>query len=183
LSLEVLLRANDTFAFIGKLPLEDGDYSAWVLNAETTGVTSYSNFPFNSLITHNNYTYGITETGLYRLEGSTDENNPINVSVKTGDIDFGISREKNVPRAYLYILTNGELVFKTISTHQGSRTERNYALTVRSTDSDDDETMRRIPLARGLRGTWWSFELQNIDGASVEFKGAEVLPVVLSRRG
>jgi hypothetical protein len=179
----MLLQATETLAFVGHLPLEDGDYSAWVMNAETTGTTSYSNFPFNSLVDHNGVTYGLTDTGLYRLEGETDDGADIVTTLRTGDMDFGSSREKNIPRAYLYVLTNGDLVLKTISTTHGARTERNYALTARTTDAGDDETLRRVSLARGLRGTWWSFELHNVDGAVVEFKGAEILPVVLSRRG
>jgi hypothetical protein len=182
-TVSMLLQATETLAFVGHLPLEEGDYSAWVMNAETTGTTSYSNFPFNSLVDHNGVTYGLTDTGLYRLEGATDDGADIMTTLRTGDMDFGSSREKNVPRAYLYVLTNGDLVLKTISTTHGARTERNYALTARTTDAGDDETLRRVPLARGLRGTWWSFELHNVDGAAVEFKGAEVLPVVLSRRG
>jgi hypothetical protein len=182
-TVSMLLQADETLAFIGQLPLEEGDYSAWVMNAETTGTTSYSNFPFNSLVTHDGVAYGLTDTGLYRLEGTTDDGEDIVTTLRTGDMDFGSSREKNIPRAYLYVLTNGDLVLKTISTTHGARTERNYALTARATDAGDDETLRRVPLARGLRGTWWSFELHNIDGAAIEFKGAEVLPVVLSRRG
>ncbi len=175
------LLAEERIAFIGKLPLEDGDYSAWVMNAETTGTTSYSNFPFNSLFTHEGVTYGITETGWYKLEGDDDDGTPIDAMLRTGDINFGTSRDKNVPRAYLYVLSDGNLVLKTVSSRFGSRTERPYVLALR--DSTDDEGLRRVRLARGLRGTAWSFEIHNVDGSSLDFEGAEVLPVVLSRRG
>ena len=182
-TLEVLLRAEDTLAFIGSIPLHDGDYQAWVMNADTTGVTSYANFPMDSLFTHEGVPYGLTSTGLYRLEGDTDDGEPINAIVATGDLDFGTSRLKNVPRAYLYITQAGQCLLKTITSIRGSRHETFYELADRATDGDDDLTYRRVPLGRGVRGEWWRFEVHNVDGSDFDLDGAEVRPVALSRRG
>ena len=177
------LLAEDTIAFVGKLPLEDGDYSAWVMNAETTGATTYSNFPFNSLLTHENRSYGVTETGLYELTGTDDDGTDIDWSIRTGDINFRSSKDKRTIRAYIYALTDGSLTLKTVSSDFGARTERNYLIEPRASDSQDDETFRMVKLSRGLQGIWWSFELTSVDGSTVDFKGAEVLPVILVRRG
>lgn len=176
----VYLSAAERLAFIGRLALPEGAFSAWVLNADTTGVTSYSNFPFNSLATHRGVTYGLTETGLYELTGDTDDGTPIEAHLRTGDLDFGTSRDKNIPRAYLNLLTSGQVVLKTISSIRGARTERWYELAPKA---GNDEALRRVPLARGLRGATWAFEVRNLEGATFEFSDAEVLPVVLSRRG
>jgi hypothetical protein len=179
-SLTLLLRAAETLAFIGRLDLPEGPFSAWVMNAETTGATSYSNFPFNSLFTHQGKTYGVAEDGLYELIGDNDDGDPIEAVVRTGDINFGTSREKNIPRAYLSVLTDGQLILKTISSVRGARTERFYELAAKD---GNDEALRRVPLARGLRGVTWAFELRNVAGSDFDFADAEVLPVVLSRRG
>ena len=182
-TLEALLRAEDTLAFIGSIPLNDGDYQAWVMNADTTGVTSYTSFPMDSLFTHEGVPYGLTSTGLYRLEGDTDDGNPITAMLATGDIDFGTSQQKNVPRAYLYITQAGACILKTISSIRGSRHETYYELADRTSDGDGDLTYRRVHLGRGVRGEWWRFEIHNVNGADFDFDGAEVLPVVLRRGG
>ena len=182
LSFSAFLDLSDGAAFIVNLPLEEGDFSAWVMNADTTGVTTYSNFPMLGLASYQGVPYGLTETGLYRLEGGDDDGDPIAAMVATGDMDFGTSRDKNVPRAYLYITQSGETILKTITQIRGSRHETYYELAARTTDGGD-ETLRRVPLGRGVRGAWWRFELHNVDGADFELDGAEVRPVILSRRG
>jgi hypothetical protein len=183
LTFSTLLDLSDGAAFIARLPLEDGDYQAWVMNAETTGTTQYVNYPMNSLFTFKGVPYGVSETGLYLLEGETDDGDPINSIVATGDMNFGTSREKNIPRCYLYLTQTGQVVLKTISNRQGSRHETYYELAERTTDSTDDDTYRRVPLGRGVRGVWWRFELHALNGATINLDGAEIRPVVLSRRG
>lgn len=182
-SISTWLNLTDGAAFIARLPLDDGDYQAWVMNAETTGTTQYTHFPMNSLFTFQGVPYGVSETGLYRLEGETDDGDPINSVVATGDMNFGTSREKNIPRCYLYLTQTEQVVLKTISSRQGSRHETYYELAERTTDSTDDDTYRRVPLGRGVRGVWWRFELHALDGATINLDGAEIRPVVLSRRG
>lgn len=183
ISVAALLSLTDGAAFIARLPLEDGDYQAWVMNAETTGTTQYVNYPMNSVFTFQGVPYGVSETGLYRLEGADDDGEPINAVIATGDMNFGTSREKNIPRAYLYLTQTGQVVLKTISSRQGSRHETYYELAERTTDSTDDDTYRRVPLGRGVRGVWWRFEIHALDGATINLDGAEIRPVVLSRRG
>jgi hypothetical protein len=182
-SISTWLNLTDGAAFIARLPLDGNDYQAWVMNAETTGTTQYVNYPMNSLFTFQGVPYGVSETGLYRLEGETDDGDPINSVVATGDMSFGTSREKNIPRCYLYLTQTGQVVLKTISSRQGSRHETYYELAERTTDSTDDDSYRRVPLGRGVRGVWWRFELHALDGATINLDGAEIRPVVLSRRG
>jgi hypothetical protein len=188
-SVSALLSLSDGAAFIARLPLEDGDYQAWVMNAETTGTTTYANYPMGSVFTFQGVPYGVNETGLYRLEGETDDGEPINAVVATGDMNFGLlgpdadGREKNIPRAYLYLTQTGQVVLKTVTSLRGSRSETYYELAERTTDSTDDDTYRRVPLGRGVRGVWWRFEIHALNGATINLDGAEVRPVVLSRRG
>lgn len=182
-SVSAAVMLQDGVVFIANLPLDDGDYQAWVMNADTTGVTSYSHFPMDSLFTHDGVPYGLTSAGLYRLEGDDDDGAAISAMVATGDLDFGTSRLKNIPRAYLYITQAGACVLKTITSVRGARHETYYEMADRATDGDDDNTYRRVPLGRGVRGVWWRFEVHNVDGSDFILDGAEVLPVVLSRRG
>jgi len=153
-TVEALLKNKDVIAFVGHLPLGDDDYQAWVLNSDSLGVTEYTNWPFNSLANTRQATFGLTDTGLYELTGPDDDGEPIEALLRTGDLEFG--------------------------TNRGQRNETFYRVDYRM--SADDGQTRRVRLGKGNRGTTWAFELTNIDGGDFDVRGAEVLPVKLTRK-
>ena len=177
-NLAVALRAPENLVFIGKLPFAEGDYQAWVMNTDTLGVTSYSNFPFNSLYEHNGTTYGVTETGLYELTGDDDEGTPIDVIIRTGMLDFGNLSRKMMPRCYLYVQSDGQLTLKTISDNHGTRSEHWYTVETRAGESMQAHKMR---LGKGLQFITAAIELTNVDGSSLDLRGIEAVPVMLRR--
>ena len=179
-SITVSLLAGERLAFIGKLPLGEEVFSAWVLNTDTLGATSYTQFPMLSIATHQGRTFGITETGLYELTGDTDDGEPIPAAIETGALDFALHQDKNIPRAYLYLWAEGTMRLRTVSSKRGCREEAWYEVTPMI---GDDEQARIVRLARGVRGTTWQFRIENVDGCDFDLRGAEVLPVVLNKRG
>jgi len=179
-TLTALLRQPDVLAFIGRLPLGDEDYQAWVLNSDSLGVTQYTNFPFNSLADTPRGTFALSDTGLYELTGDDDDGAPIEALLRTGDLTFNSSLHKRVDRAYLYLTSTDDVYLKTISTHRGQRNEAWYRVEYR--ESADDGQTRRVRFGKGLRGTTWAFELSNVDGGDFDVRGAEVLPLQLTRR-
>lgn len=179
-SLMTLLRQRDVIAFVGRLPLGDDDYQAWVLNSDSLGITQYTNFAFNSLVQWRGRNFALSDTGLYELTGDDDDGVPIEALLRTGDLTFGTSSHKRVDRAYLYLTSSDDVYFKTISTHRGQRNETWYRVNYRE-DADDGQT-RRVRLGKGNRGTTWAFELTNIDGGDFDLRGAEVLPVIMKRK-
>jgi len=62
----------------------------------TDEVTRYSNFPFRFIVRHQNSYYGVNDTGLYLLEGTTDDGEPIPWAIQTATEDFGDPRMKTV---------------------------------------------------------------------------------------
>lgn len=181
MSVAALLVQRDTILFFTGITLGDEQYQGWVMNADSTAVTTYSNFPFNSLFTYDGVPYGLTANGLYKLEGDDDDGAPINAIIATGDIDFNSPRKKNVPRAYLYITQDGGMLLKVITIFKGRRDEVYYEVAQRPSDMEDDLTFRRVPLGRGAVGSWWRFELHTVDGTRFSLDSAEVRPVLLSR--
>jgi hypothetical protein len=178
-SLRAWLTLAEGIAFVGLLPLEDGDYQAWAINTDSLGVTQYTNFPFDGLETHKGSTYGLTETGLYELVGDTDEGAPIEAMVRTGMLTFGSTHLKRVTRAFLYITQDDSIYLRVVSEQRGVRDCTTYEI---SPLEQYDAQLRRVKLGREVRGTAWSFEIGNVDGGSLDLGGAEVLPIVLSRR-
>jgi hypothetical protein len=178
-TLRAWLHAQEGIAFVGLLPLEDGEYQAWAINTDSLGVTQYSNFPFDDLETHNGSTYGLTETGLYELVGDTDDGVPIDALIRTGMLTFGSTNLKRVARAFLYITQNDKIYLKVTAEQRGRRDCTTYEI---SPLEQYDAQLRRVKLGREVRGTSWSFEIGNVDGGSIDLEGAEVLPMVLAKR-
>lgn len=179
-ALTAQLLAGERLAFIGRLPLGEEVFSAWVLNTDTLGATSYTQFPMLALTTHQGRTYGLTETGLYELTGETDDGEPIPAAIETGDLALALHNDVNIPRAYLYLWADGAMRLRTVSSKRGCREEAWYDVVGRD---GADEQARIVRLARGVRGTTWQFRLENVDGCDFDLRGAEVLPVVLNKRG
>jgi hypothetical protein len=170
----------------GTLLLDDVLYSAVVLNATTLAPGEYTNFPFNSFGQMGSTYLGATDSAIYALEGSNDDGVNIDAVVRSGLVNFGTSQFKRVPRAYLGYTSDGALVLKTISTGgtadgtgRGTKVERWYELTPRTADAP---ATARIKLGRGVKATYWQFELTNKDGADFNVSELQLLPVVLSRR-
>lgn len=176
---ELLAQAKTGLMFFGRMPLQEGDFTAWVFNTDTLGMTQYTNYAFNSMMLCENRLFGLTETGLYLLEGETDDGAAIDALIATGDLDFGVKIRKAVPRAYLYITKPGRLVLRTISYHYGQTQEHFYEITLRP---EDVMGVHRLRLRREIRAEAWAFEIKNVDGGEFELQGAEVLPVLLTRR-
>ena len=178
-SLTTTLGMSETLAFISRLALDGTEYEAWVMNTDTLGMTQYTQFPMNSLVSYNNRTYGIAETGLYLLDGSDDAGTPIDAHVRLGFMDFGTPHLKRMPRAYLHVKSDNALYLKVISERDGSRKEIWYSLGARDFDG---LVTRRIKLGRGIEARHYALEVSNVDGGTLDLRDVKVLPVVLSRR-
>ena len=63
-------------------------------------VTHYTNFPFTHVVRYKDSYYGANSTGLYLLEGTTDDATPITWDVKTATTDFKSPQNKTVASAY-----------------------------------------------------------------------------------
>lgn len=63
-------------------------------------VTHYTNFPFTHVVRYQNSYYGANSTGLYLLEGTTDDVTPIPWNWKTATTDFKSPQNKTVASAY-----------------------------------------------------------------------------------
>lgn len=177
---------EEAIAVGGTLVLDDTIYSAVVLNADTLAPSEYTNFPFNSFGKMGSTNLGATDTAIYALTGDDDDGIGIDAVVRTGLINFGTTQFKRVPRAYLGYTSDGALVLKTIGTGgtadgtgRGTKVERWYELTPRTADAP---ATARIKLGRGVKATYWQFELTNKDGADFDVAEIKLLPVVLSRR-
>jgi hypothetical protein len=167
---------TDKMELLGFISFDNNDeFIAYALNTQTSGVSEYTNFNFNSI----DYPYAANSTGIYKLgDSDTFDGVNIDVSIKTGLMDFGTSLKKQVPYAYLGVTSTGKIVLKAITNIMGIKKEIWYQVDSFNTALDTT----RIEMGKGVKAKYWQFEIVNIDGGDFELESMEVLPLVLKRR-
>ena len=133
-------------------------------------VTHYTNFPFTHVVRYQNSYYGVNSTGLYLLEGTTDDGDPIEWAVQTAMEDFGSPRRKTVDSVYI----EGRLgSATTVSLQSGEKTPNTYSHT---TPRGATAQNHRQKLGRGVKERYHALGLAG-DGEfeldAVEFNERE----------
>ena len=89
-------------------------------------MTHYTNFPFTHIIRHQNSYYGVNGTGLYLLEGTTDNGAAISYEARTHITDFNETRHKTLVSAYI----GGRLgASSTVTLYVGDGAPKPYSFT------------------------------------------------------
>ena len=151
-------------------------FDAYVVNLLHRGgstideVTHYTNFPFTHVVRYQNSYYGVNSTGLYLLEGTTDDGDPIEWAVQTAMEDFGSPRRKTVDSVYI----EGRLgAATTVSLQSGEKTPNTYSHT---TPRGATAQNHRQKLGRGVKERYHALGLAG-DGEfeldAVEFNERE----------
>ena len=107
-------------------------YEAYAVNlnhrdpASNNQVTRYTNYPFDRIVRYKNSYFGMNSTGLYLLEGTTDNATPIAYDVKTHVTDFDATEQKTVVSAYM----GGRMgAAETVTLFAGEKTANAYPYT------------------------------------------------------
>lgn len=150
--------------------------STLVMHTETMGLTTYSNFPFNSFAAFNGVYLGASDAGLFVLAGDTDNGALIQAAARVGITDFATSYLKRVDRVYVGYRTTGDLVLRVFT---DELTQRDYLL--RAT-GDAGLHGNHARLGKGLEARYWSFEVRNVNGSDFELNMIELKPTKLRRR-
>lgn len=177
---ELFNQINEGVTFLARFSLPNGEYLAWVCNAQTRAFTSYRNFPFNSFCEIGGRYYGATDTGIYELAGDDDAGEPIAARIRTGLMDLGVAKLKRAESMYLGYRATGDLVLKVVTTSAGGeKNESWYALQPRPAA---DLREGRVKIGKGLKSLYWGFEIANVDGADFELDSISLLPLILERK-
>lgn len=134
---------------------------AWLMNTESTAVSWYNNFGFESIAQVNDTTFAVGPGGIYELTGDDDNGDMIDASLRGGFMDFGTQQQKRIDTLYLGYTSTGTLraiVRTKDSGHPAS------AFDMESRDASAPRNSRIVP-AKGLVGTYWQVEFYNVSGA------------------
>ena len=156
-------------------------YTAWVMNANTRAVSSYSNFPFNSFAMFGGQWLAAGPGGVYVMGGDTDSGSPVLPRLRTGLVNFG-NEDKlfRVDRAYIGGTIQGDVLLKVIATTlEGRSAEYIYRL---RPDQRDELRRHGTDIGRGFRSVYWTFELLT-DAQGAQFQITDLTPLPLQLTG
>jgi hypothetical protein len=156
----------------------------WVLNLDTGGSTSYTNYQFNSFGVLAGHAFGVRSDGIYRLEGDTDAGAVIPVTLDFGRRDFGTPALKRLESAYFGVGTYGTLYLR-VTDNEGNA----YVYAARRSETSPKQ--HRVDVGRGFLASMIRFELLNYDpanpaasgnGADFELESVEFVAAELTRK-
>jgi len=137
---------------------------AYVLNIVTNESTRYTNQNWDHIVVLGNKPYGVTSTGLYLLEGATDNGVAIDTYMATKETDLGSNMAKSIPTIYL----NSDTLTYTTAYMDG----------VAQTPQASSFTGRKCHLSRGAEARYVKLKISGIKN----LQGLEILPELKSRR-
>lgn len=125
-------------------------------------VTRYTNYPFDFIVRYKNSYYGANSSGLYLLEGTTDDNVAISWSFTTHMSEFGSENLKTIESMYI----GGRLPpATTVTLYQGEDLNVPYAYT---TPRGGNVQNYRQPFGRGVRSRYYSVGMSGTGGFTVD---------------
>ena len=144
------------------------------MNLFNQSISTYTNYPFNSLAYYNSKYLGAISTGIYELGGDTDNGSIINSTIKTGPMDFGTKNKKHARDLWLTHRTDGRISV-TISTDEDATTEVERRTQIVSDELHEE----KLKVPRGLKGRYYTFEVKNLSGADFDLDSISVMVDVL----
>ncbi len=181
-TLQLTAEARDGLLLYATIRLGDIEYAGWVLNAKTKAPSQYTNFPFESLATFQGRSFGAGEGGIFELAGDDDAGEDIVASIRTGLMDWGNSRKKRVPDVYIGYSGTGRIVLKVVTTTDTGEKVQDWYLQNADARTGTETRTGKFDLGRGLASRFWSFELANKAGGTLDLASIEFRRLILDRR-
>lgn len=136
--------------------------------------TSYTDYPFDSFANIGGHFFGASETGLYELEGDSDDGQPIEAAINLGERDLDTNAIKSLANAYVSVNSSAPMRL------QVKLGGQQYTYLTRG--ASPSMQTQRFDLGRGLRGHFFELQLMNTDGADFELGGLEFVAQESKRR-
>jgi hypothetical protein len=149
-----------------------GNFTTWAINTRSSHVTEYTNYEFSSFTQIGIKYIATAADGLYELDGSDDDGDPIIARIRTGLMQGNGSRFSGFRAAYLGLRNEGKFVFRIMT---GDGKTYDYGVLAH------DLQTTKVHLGKGLRSRYFSFELIS-EGDAFELESIELVPMMAARR-
>lgn len=137
-------------------------------------VTHYTNFPFTHIVRYKNSYFGANSTGLYLLEGTTDDGVEIDWAFKTGMTDFDSPQQKTVTYAYFGGRMGPDA---TVSIYPSEPSGNSYSYT---TPRGQTAQNYRQQFGKGLKARYYAIGASGSD--ALELDSLDLTIATLTRR-
>jgi hypothetical protein len=152
------LRAADLVADLALVDAlvmgEAGAGQAWTADVDGWPMTRYAPFAFEQLTVIDGVAYGVTEAGVFALDGGAGE---IEAIITTGKLDIGRGVLAHPIALYAQGELDGTAEVAVTTTQRGTIEQYDYPLQMRP---GPEMTAGRAVFGRGLRGVRFAFELR-----------------------
>jgi hypothetical protein len=151
-------------------------FTGWAINYMTSAASRYEDLPITSMCRFKGKTYATTAAGIYEYGADDDAGQPIKASITIAKSDFGQKFNKRVPYVYLGYKSDSNMRVSIVTNEQ---TASYYDLQMPEAGSRG----ARAKTGRGLEGLYWSFRVDNKDGAFFELDTLKIEYTLLRKMG
>lgn len=138
---------------------------ALVMNTETSALSHYTNFGFESLVQlPDGRVLAAGPAGLFLLGGNTDSGVPINASITTGFMEFKTAQTKRLESMYFGYTSGGQTSVR-VEVAEPVPRQHTYLLETRPVGGPKTT---RVRFGKGLFGRYWRLTFQNTAGSAFE---------------
>jgi hypothetical protein len=176
-------------AYVTAGPGEGAVVTIVAMNLRTGGVTEYTGWTFNSLMTWRGHTFGASASGIFELAGDADDGVAIDSEFRTCNTDFSQIDAKGAfspfakrpTDAYLSYQSDEEMLFTVYADDEA------FEYTVpkgRYYPRAPSSKVRphKTELGKGIESNYLQFGVKNRDGGDFLFDSARALVDILKRR-
>jgi len=157
------LSVTDGVLLGATVEIDDEIYECFVLNTPSFFPSVYSGFDFNSYCVYQSRAFGANGTGIFELDGATDNGESISSGVMTHETDFGARNKKRFRKAYIGLDGTGAKMV--METGEGER--KVY----------DIDGKGMVDASKVIQGREWVLSVTDFD----ELKSLKLIPVILAR--
>lgn len=168
----IQLAINERMAISANAGAARREALQYAVNSITGALSTYQNFGFKQFARAGGITYAITDSGLYRMQGDTDDGDTLNAVIDFGASDYGTAQSKRISSVYAGIATDGE-VYLRVTGDDGL--EYIYR-------AEGGHEEKRAPTAKGLAARHWRLRLELTDASYADLDNIEVEIGVSQRR-
>ena len=147
------------------------------MNLLNRAISTYNNYNFDSIANFNGTLFGATTTGIYQLDGNTDNGADIDSKIKTGSMDFGDTFIKYAKDVWITFRSDGYLTLKILVDEDATAPIQKQTTIISSTIIEE-----RLKPPRGLRGRFYTIELKNFAGADFDIDSLNLLVESIRRK-
>ena len=141
------------------------------------GISQYSGFDFNSLCVFNGQYIGVSESGVFLLEGDSDNGADIDAFVELPNTDLGDSRQKRARSALIGYEADGDLE---LTVTLDETTEQTH--TLRRNIGSQAQQSGMVPLNRTQPGRYVQMKSANVGGCDFALDQVAIKPTLTGRK-